>query len=120
MSGGEGDQQWVVCDGMRGKAYKAVYGAGRFTEDGHHLWAVVQEEGKGPMVAVDGIEGHEHQQVLMFRDSMAEPGKLRYVVVDAGEAWLVETAWPEGTDWTNGMSKMESAGPMVVEIWERE
>ena len=53
------------------------------------------------------MEGPKHDWVWMCFRSPENEGKLRYLVGDGEEAWLVEVEWPEGIDWTNGMREIE-------------
>jgi len=105
-----GDKWSVVCDGREGPGFdrtqRPYAGPGKpvFSPDSRHLAYRAAGSDKG-FVVVDGIKGPEHKLVLIPEKPCEVEGKLRYVVGDGKEAWLVEVAWPTDTDWTDGFAK---------------
>ncbi len=95
------DAQFLVVNDMRGKGYPLV-GAARFASNGRHLCYVAGPKER-PFLVVDGLEGPEHRVVKVPDKFDIGRGRLRYVVVDGDEAWLVETDWPKGLNWKNEM-----------------
>lgn len=58
----------------------------------HHAW-------------VRGLRSYERlTKTLRF---LGDGRKLRYVVGDGREAWLVEVAWAKDLDWTRGLKPIE-------------
>ena len=128
-----GAKWFVVCDGREGPpvAYKDP---GRFLPQGdwpkkpvfspdskHLAYRVVRDMEQ--FIVIDGIAGPAHaivrtpEKYCLVDGKVIEPGvdpappdkngKLRYVVGDGKEAWLVEVDWPKDLDWTNGMKTVE-------------
>jgi hypothetical protein len=71
-----------------------------------HMWYGVLENGVF-FVICDGVRGPAHEGI----DTSLRGGRLvdriRYIVMDKGVDRLVETPFPAGVDWTNGLEPME-------------
>ena len=85
-----------------------------FSPDSEHLGFAVARGGKKLLVC-DGIEGPEHDEILIPERFADVPGKLRYVTIDAGKEtgtkdfYLVEVDWPAGLNWQNRLKPPEPA-----------
>jgi len=91
-----------------------------FSPDSRHL-AWFSTRGDKQFIVIDGVEGPKHafvriprkphvraaKKVLGGGTNYPETDKLRYVIGDGKEAWLVEVDWPKGIDWTHGLNTVE-------------
>jgi hypothetical protein len=91
-----GTQWLLVCDGKSGPVFDGIDWIG-FSGDDRHLACAVKQRNE-QLVVVDGVKGPAHAAVHVPERAVL-PAKLRYVVVDGGEARLVEVSWPGSGDW---------------------
>ena len=88
---------FVVCAGRKSPNCNKVAWLG-FSRDSKHLACVI-ERGGSSLMTCDGLDGPVHASVLVPERYEAPGGKLRYVVIDAQQAKLVEVDWPKGRTW---------------------
>ena len=91
----------LSCDGKTGPECDEIKWIG-FSRNAQHLAYTVQETDRSWMV-IDGVQGPTHERVIVPQEAAKKTDVLRYVAVDDGEAALVEVAWPNQTDWRNGL-----------------
>ncbi|HUW57109.1 MAG TPA: hypothetical protein VMZ92_10770 [Planctomycetota bacterium] len=106
----EDDKTRFVCDEVEGPVSKVPIHRIQWqglTGDGKHLVcrlglarrSATDAYATDGAVMCDGVVGPRHDRVLIPERFGELPGRLRYVVVDDGEAWLVEASCPEGRTW---------------------
>ena len=96
----KGSEWLLVCDRKEGPKYEEIHWIG-FSKSEQHLACAVEKGNKWLMV-MDGIEGPGHDRIYI-PERAAGVKNVCYVVVDDGEARLVEVPWPANTDWTNAL-----------------
>ena len=82
-----------------------------FSADGKHLFfkgeRKLRPKTNKRFMVCDAVEGPQHEFLWIPKDFQAYPDRLRYIVADEGEAWLVEVEWPKDLDWTNGLKPVK-------------
>lgn len=102
----EVDKESLVCEGREGPEYDRARDL-IFSRDGRHLGYVGVMGGKSHLV-LDGVSSGSHDSIRLPTVWEESPGKVRYVAIDGKAARLMEAAWPEGMNWTNGMKEAET------------
>ncbi len=97
---------FVVIGGRKGPEFGEIPLTPHFSPDGRHVWYGVLEGGVS-FVVCDGIRGRAHDALDDVRRNAERKDVFRHIILDKGNDCLVEVAWPEGVDWTNGLEPLE-------------